>query len=699
MAEPSAKRRKVRDPTRSHPPRGPAITDPRFANIQSDPRYRLPSKGDTHVKLDNRFSRILKDEDFVGKARVDRYGRQVDHDATRRRLKSWYKLEDDNRSNDDNSQFPRESSQIAKAYDPLRDGALSASSSSDDGSSEEEDDAETHSDIFLLGDSQGSNIPVGDISSRLAVVNLDWDNIRAEDLMAVFSSFLPPAGSVVKVSIYTSEFGRERMEREEVEGPPKEIFAAVNPDASESGLDQDLRQEDEKIESSILEPDAGAEFDSAQLRHYQLERLRYFYAVLTFSSPFAAKAVYDAVDGAEYLSTANFFDLRFVPEDTDFTNDKAREECDQIPVDYRPSEFVTDALQHSRVKLTWDAEDVSRKEAQARAFGGSRREMDENDLKAYLGSDTSEEGKEEEESGTLARPASRKEDERQKMRALLGLGAESVQQFKKDDGPIGDVQITFSSGLIDPDGLTPSILGNGPVIEESTVEKYVRKERERKQKRKDKLKTARDATRGSIDGMVEAAAMNGPARETADLGFADPFFAAADNDKLSTSKVKKAQRVKMRAEKEAEEVEARAQRAELELLMLGDGNVELNHFDMKEIEKAEKKAKKKGKKFRTKQQQADGGAMVEVDDFKMDTHDPRFARLYDNHEFAIDPTNPRFKATGGMKALLDEARKRRKEVAMDADDDHVATEPRPLRSNNAMADREDSQKVRRRREA
>jgi hypothetical protein len=40
--------------------------------------------------------------------------------------------------------------------------------------------------------------------------------------------------------------------------------------------------------------------------------------------------------------------------------------------------------------------------------------------------------------------------------------------------------------------------------------------------------------------------------------------------------------------------------------------------------------------------------------------DPRFKALFDSHEYAIDPTNPRFKGTEGMKSLLEEGRKKRK---------------------------------------
>ena len=220
-----------------------------------------------------------------------------------------------------------------------------------------------------------------------------------------------------------------------MEGPPKGIFARREEGRQDSEPEsQDQDDDEEEIKKSILKANEGEEFNSAKLRQYQLERLRYFYAVMTFSSSVVAKAIYDAVDGTEYLSTANFFDLRFIPGETDFSSDKPREECEKMPDDYKPNEFVTDALQHSKVKLTWDADDVSRKEAQARAFGGGRQEIDENDLKAYLGTESSED---DEEAPPVTGPAesdkvfSQKEERATKDESFAWTWRRAIQSFKE----------------------------------------------------------------------------------------------------------------------------------------------------------------------------------------------------------------------------------------------------------------------------
>lgn len=632
---------------------------------------------------------MLRDKEFSRNAAVDRYGRKLARDDTKKQLERFYRLDEadrdeeeeeeegksDDLSVDDDEAVRKELRRVEKRdYDPARGGGFSESSSSEESSSEEEEEEEDdEAEELEYPRDQQADVPLGEVTNRIAVVNLDWDNIRAEDLMAVFSSFVPQGGRVVKVSIYPSEFGKERMEREELEGPPKEIFASKKrkdddddseeeeeeEEEDEDGEEADSEEEEEKIKQSMLKEDQGEEFNSTKLRRYQLERLRYFYAVLEFSSKEVAKHVYDAVDGTEYLSSANFFDLRFVPDDMDFSEDTPRDECDRIPDGYRPNEFVTDALQHSKVKLTWDADDKARKDAQARAFKGGKKEIDENDLKAYLGSDSSDDEEEVEVvDGTngegVTKKISKKEAERQRLRALLGLSDEPSK--KKEKGPVGEMEITFTSGLSGGPENRESVFENEPEHEETTMEKYIRKERERRRRRKERIKALK---RGETlpEAGKESGAKEGKDEKKEpekDLGFDDPFFNDPEPAKQSASARRKEEKRKKREEREAEEAANAAQRAELELLMVDDKNTGVKHFDMNEIEKAEKRARKKGKKGQK------GESEEPVDDFKIDVNDPRFARLYESHEYAIDPTNPRFRGTSGMKALLEEGRKRRR---------------------------------------
>ncbi|KAL9127347.1 MAG: hypothetical protein Q9217_003761 [Psora testacea] len=699
------------------------ISDPRFANMQTDPRFRLPSRKHTHVTLDKRFAHMLRDADFSGRAKVDRYGRRLPNGGGRKELERYYRIGGEDESEDDDEEQEEEKldRQKRKAHGGIKsvghrngeEESGSSSSSDDNESLDEGEEEEEEEEVFgMLEGQEGGvdGIPRGEVSSRLAVVNLDWDNIRAADLMAVFSSFVPGSGRILNIAIYPSEFGRERLEREELEGPPKEIFGqkkengVAKEDISSGEYEEEQDDEgdddyDDYIKKSLLKEDPGNEFNSAKLRRYQLERLRYYYGVITCSSTSTAQAIYDAVDGTEYLTTANFFDLRYIPNTTDFSEDKPRDECERIPDGYRPNEFVTDALQHSKVRLTWDADDGGRKEAQKRAFAGSRADIDKNDLKAYLGSDSSEDEAPQPvvvhaTNDTLQATAdppppeeaaapklSKKERERQKMRALLGLSSEpapKTSRANKEAPVVGDMQVTFSSGLTSDN--KGSVFENTPEeAQETTVETYVRKEKERKARRKEKLKAARSVDDASAaksqaekDTQATSDADGAPAPDN-DLGFDDPFFAAATADKETTTSKRKAERREKRQQREAEEAAAAAEeassRAELELLMADDheggsnAGKKINHFNIDALARAERAASKSKKSHKSRkllsQRDKEALEMKARDEFDMDVQDDRFRHVFERAEFAIDPSHPRYMGTQGMRRLLEEGRRKR----------------------------------------
>ncbi|EOA87634.1 pre-rRNA-processing protein esf1 [Exserohilum turcicum] len=671
-----------------------ASRDPRFANFETDPKFRLPSKKHTKVKLDARFARIKSDPDFYNKASVDRYGRKISKDAGKKVIERLYEVDSDadDQEDEDESEPERPSSNKRdnavrkemkrveqKGYDLIRRGGLE--SSSDESSDEEEEEVDIYEQAELAGD--GHEVPTGDISARLAAVNLDWDNIRAIDIMAVANSFVPADGRILNVVIYPSEFGMERLQREEIEGPPREIFASTASKGKNnigvSGPDSDASDSDdqEQPDAALEEDNNGEEFDSTKLRAYQLDRLRYYYAVITCSSANVAKSIYDNLDGREYLTSANFFDLRFVPDGTTFDQDP-HDECSKLPDGYKPNEFSTDALTHSKVKLTWDADDATRKEVQKRAF--SRKEIDENELQAYLGTDSSS-SEDEEEAAKAEKAAS--------LRAALGLEAsgKSAKPKKKASAkkdrdfpkPDSEMQITFTGGLSNETG-KGDVFENDIPVQETTMEKYIRKEKERKAKRKERWE-AKKAGRDP-DAPVE---QPGAAAENADDDpFNDPFFASDPEEaaKASKKEAKNSKKAK-KAEQELQDQAAAAERANLELLMAEDDDSKMRHFDMNEILKSEQ-IKKKGKK-------AKKNAPVVEDKFKINTTDPRFAKLYESHEFAIDPTNPRFKETAGMRALLEEGRKKRKQ-GRDGDEPEAERGIKKSKQETAGAD-EDIKKL------
>merc|ERR1719199_2068893 len=80
-----------------------------------------------------------------------------------------------------------------------------------------------------------------DCSRRLAICGADWDNVVASDLFVLVQSILDghSTGSgrkVAKVTIYPSDYGLEKIEREKTHGPEIDGVEAkpVDVDADES---------------------------------------------------------------------------------------------------------------------------------------------------------------------------------------------------------------------------------------------------------------------------------------------------------------------------------------------------------------------------------------------------------------------------------------------------------------------------------
>ncbi|CAG8807863.1 20829_t:CDS:2, partial [Dentiscutata erythropus] len=289
------------------------VTDPRFEHVRKDPRFIRPRQKDVKITLDPRFAHIFDSEEFIETPKVDKYGRLTSSDKVANELRNFYML-------DEADSLPHEN----KNHKPSKD----IIDSSDDSENSEYESGEGASPVLDLA--RGEGIPIGEETHRFAVVNLDWDNVKASDLMKIFNGFKKNGSIIHSVKIYPSEFGKERLVKETLEGPPKEIF-----------MPADNNSEDEEInEKTIIKCDTGEEFDQEALRKYQLERLKYYYAVVDCDTVENARYIYQQCDGAEFESTANVFDLRFIPDDMTF-EDEAKDECFQAPDTYKPVNFVT----------------------------------------------------------------------------------------------------------------------------------------------------------------------------------------------------------------------------------------------------------------------------------------------------------------------------------------------------------------------
>lgn len=337
--------------------------DPRFAHLVSDPRFRNIHKSTKTIKIDHRFKSMFNDEKFKVKYSVDKYGRRVNKTSTED-LEKYYDLssgeDDDEEQRKEEHQLLKDGGNVnekhesdeeltddvkVKLQDMTVDYArgeipLLSDSSSDDESSEDENDQELFIE-HVWGELDNDAPRTDDSTYRLACCNMDWDRMRASDIMVMCNSFLPRGGTIISVTIYPSEYGKERMAEEEIKGPQE---------LTEKKLDNDSEYGSSDSEAEHGNDEEGSDYHMEKLRQYQLNRLKYYYAVIECNSVSTADKLYAECDGLEYESTATKMDLRFIPDDMTF-EDQPKDMCTEMPDlnKYKPRLFTTTALQQAKV--------------------------------------------------------------------------------------------------------------------------------------------------------------------------------------------------------------------------------------------------------------------------------------------------------------------------------------------------------------
>ncbi|THH01804.1 hypothetical protein EW026_g932 [Hermanssonia centrifuga] len=631
------------------------MSDPRFARFKSDPRFRRIRKQESKVVVDDRFKDVFdegkgKKKAKKGTGRVDKYGRPLSDTHEQDNLRRFYRLENEDEEQD---------RAAVKKPDYARGEAFLESSDEEDAAHildgdesdtggvvtlgrdvsrpipvlGDDDDAEIDLDEDNFADLDAQAVALAKTNSadegqpetaptcRLAVVNLDWDHVRAVHLYKIFSSLVSPTasrlasartskpikstssgvvhGNILSVRVYPSEFGKERIAREEKEGPPPEVFKKNSDDGEETDDEGDKEAGD------------AEDYNEEALRKYQLERLRYYYAIVECDTVDVASYIYSELEGTELERSANVFDLSFVPDGMTFDEDFRDEATEDINVPYKGLEYVTDALRHSKRNLT-------------------RKEIEENDFKAYLASSTESES----EDDSSRKPKGKAD--RDKLRALLLSGGDDTLPEgwgSRDDDEDVDVEITFTPGLSESKGKGEN---------ETTLEKYQRKMKEKRNRRKEeKGKEDKEETEGTAPK--------------------DDFFAEASEDETDQEEVRpqtgKQSRKKRDTSPDAQP-KAKITTEELALIAASDNpHGEPKHFDMKAVLKAEKSKGRKRKGKAGKKEVHEENELQE--DFAINVKDDRFKALHEDYTFAIDPSNPRFKKTKGMSALLGERSKRR----------------------------------------
>ncbi|XP_073830292.1 ESF1 homolog [Musca autumnalis] len=719
--------------------------DERFQHLVTDPRFKNLPKVQRKVKIDKRFQGMFTNDKFQVKYTVDKYGRRVNK-SNADDLKKYYELnssdeEDEEEGKDESDKGEKEAEkdpenssesdedeeeerekeekaivqesdvdendaltsddeEVPKTLrerlvDPSIDyargeGRLITDSSSDDESSEDED-PEMYID-HVWGELHNDADTTDESTKRLAICNMDWDRVRAVDLMVLFNSFLPRGGSILSIKIYPSEFGKERMKEEELHGPPE--LVGLDKDSRNPKQDSDKPKKkkksgdsDDEDDELVVEQDSdaeeGDEYHMEKLRQYQLNRLRYYYAVMELDSIETADKIYKECDGIEYESSATKVDLRYIPDDTTFDEDEPTDVCTEMPDmnTYQPRQFTTTALQQAKVDLTWDETAVDRKELGDKLSSGKLDGISDQDLRKIVAYSSEEEVEEDEESDVEAevvqekekveeeKPAEKtkkskskkKEEVINKYKALLAEINEKEQKEKEkkkyameftwevnegnnnDDKDKEDKEETFEGKP--KSELTP--------IEKVLLKRSEKNKRRKEERKKKKLQAAGVDSESDLDSLPDG------------IDMSDPYFAEefANGDFIDPKAKRKEKQKKQRQLKAEQEEEDEKKAKELELLL--DDNEEdhkKQHFSLEKILKQEQETKsKKKRKKQLKKSKADIEELNKPieDNFQLNVNDDRFTAVFTSHEFNIDPTDPHFKKTKAMEQLIHEKLKRR----------------------------------------
>ncbi|KAE8779902.1 pre-rRNA-processing protein ESF1 [Hordeum vulgare] len=629
-----------------------AMEDERFAAARTDPRFRPMRRREAKVALDSRFNGMLTNPMFASsEAPVDKRGRRRKKGAKENPMLHYYLKQEEG----DEKEKEKEKVKLVQEDEDdeveEEDEQVEQESSSSDDEEEEEDDDDDEcsvgSDIAHYLMARHDDTPMIDKEThRLAVVNMDWDHIKAVDLYMVMTSCIPKGGRVLSVSIYPSEFGLKCMNIETTQGPS--ILLGIDGDSEgdggEDGNDSDSDEEDDKEDreqdseddnendnDNDSDEDDGNDSDeddndeeddehdsdseNNKLRTYELNRLRYYYAVVVCDSSTTANHLYTTLDGTEFLKTANVFDLQFISDNMEFKH-AARDVATEAPPNYKEPDYETRALQHSKVKLTWDDDEPERKKKLRRKFNDEQLD----DLGVFLASDDSESDDDVADSGDEPRPngvPKRKLTHKERM-ALLLEGDKSDEEQADDQ----DMEVTFNTELED---LSKRILERKSSEKKTVWEMHQEKMKEKRKARKRSSKDDDDDDDSNEDGADE------------DEDFFEDEKSDEDVKPMKKQKVKAKDKEKGKGKDKLpeEHFEPEATKEELELLVADqDAGNGAKGYNIK-------RKSKKGKK---------GKDSVEDKHPHIDlTNDKRFDPMFTSHLFALDPTDPQYKRSADFK--------------------------------------------------
>ena len=691
----------------------------------SKPQFRKPKAKDTKIELDDRFKTVLTDPRFQLQT-LDKYGRKLSNDVKRNKEKlgEFYSVKggkdgdttqrskhiDERFTVDDDNpdQSFEKSSESSKPINPeqvdnkakvdpvsriayltaLSRGEVEMSSSDDDDDDDDvlkEDDNDDDSDdddddAIGIGQEQPGVLDpsyIEDItnvvdfttnaSPYLAVMNADWTHFRAVDIFAIISSFVP-AGAVLRVTVYPSNFGLERLKKEELFGPvdvwksdkrsshdddenfDSEQDQSANDDDPHEGTNNNNEMDFGEDIMFDTTDDINADFDPEKLRLYEASRLKYYFAVVEFTNPQYTDIAYKEVDGMEFEHSSAALDLRIIPVEeisNVIESRKRRDEANGVPSNYNPPDFVVNALQQSTVQCTWDAGDRNREVLLTKynVSGQTWGQVSEtDDLKAYVASDQSSD---EEGSVRINKKSSR-------LRSMLGLESDDDDDINNDDDESENndsesQELSQTENEDDNDeeyvmetSYIPGKLHKTATFTDEKLDReltpWERFQEKRQQKKREKRAALREKRK-----QVNEERKKGSSKVKETKKADDFFVEQSDVNVVDAS----SPFVKIDTE------------AEYDGGLVHDRTDDERDFDIRGVQRLEKNKDKKltGARKR-KEERLTGNVRT---DFQIDTTDERFTAVLEGSDerFGIDRTDPNFKETPAMKQILSEQTRNR----------------------------------------
>ncbi|XP_037752038.1 ESF1 homolog isoform X3 [Chelonia mydas] len=431
--------------------------------------------------------------------------------------------------------------------------------------------------------------------------------------------------------IYPSEFGKQRLKEEELQGPVELL-----------SLPEDATEKDWIY--------------TEKLRDYQFKRLKYFYAVVECDSPETANKIYEECDGLEFESSCSFVDLRFIPDDVTF-DDEPKDIASEVDgAAYKPKYFTSAAMGTSKVDITWDETDHERITSLHRNF--KKDELLDMGFQAYLASSSEEEEEQQAErlpakkqllmiidtqvqGGDVAHETeddkpkkSQKDDEEQIARYRELLQSIQEKEKKREENDM-EMEIKWVPGLKETaEEMVKSKLEGKDKL--TPWEQFLENKKEKRKLKKKRKATAKEELNED--------------EFPSDVDLNDPYFA----EELGKTGLKKISKKFKTEESTPEKEEEEKHKAEMALLMMDDEEDDRKHFNYEKIVEQQNLSKKKKKQLMKKEE------LLE-DDFQVNVADTRFQALYTSHLFNLDPSDSNFKKTKAVEKILEEKARRREQ--------------------------------------